>query len=86
MKKQNAETQKLKAVESEKKDDMAELKVKQALLSSCISLYLKLDQSFKLFGYRIINQETFIEAVRTDTFDWFGETEKIEKDFGNGRD
>lgn len=86
MKTQNAHSQKLKAVESEKKDDLAEQKTKQALLSSAISLHLKLDQSFKLFSFRIINPETFIESVKTDAMDWFEESGKILKDFGNGKD
>lgn len=86
MKTQNPQSQTLKAVESEKKDDMAELKSKQALLAAAISLYLKLDQSYKLYGFRIINPETFIQSVSADVNDWSLESEKILKDFGNGKD
>lgn len=51
-------------------DELTEQKKRQERLAACIKLAVNIESAFKLFSYRVLDVETFIDEVEKETDHW----------------
>lgn len=51
-------------------DALTEQKKREERLAACIKLAINVESAFKLFSYRVIGVDTFIEEVGKETEQW----------------